>query len=153
MLLLSTYTEVNNSKEKLQNVSICSEREWLDSAPIIFRDLNDIPVVEDLLTTNTLLQDIDIVDGNIIGELAWRSVQKYENTVGLLRYTNHKFYVSNINAVFMSFHCSNCDNFFQQNIQFWTTFDYMHWTSDKSLSLERISNPRNCFWQAGIFWY
>ena len=38
--------------------------------------LNDIPFVEDLLNLNILLYDIDIVDGNIIGELLRRSVQK-----------------------------------------------------------------------------
>ena len=38
--------------------------------------INDIPIVEDLLTLNILLYDIDIVDGNIIEELARRSVQK-----------------------------------------------------------------------------
>ena len=32
--------------------------------------MNDIPIVEDLLTLNILLYDIDIVDGNIVGELA-----------------------------------------------------------------------------------
>ena len=42
---------------------------------------NDIPTVEDLLTLNILLYDIDIVDGNVIGELARRNVHKYENTV------------------------------------------------------------------------
>ena len=62
--------------------------------------LNDIHFVEDLLTLNILLYDIDIVDGNIIGELARRSVQKYENTVRLLRYNNHICYVNNIDAVF-----------------------------------------------------
>ena len=46
--------------------------------------MNDIPIVEDLLTLNVLLYDKDIVDGNIVGELARRSVQKYENTVRLL---------------------------------------------------------------------
>ena len=47
--------------------------------------MNDIPIVEDLLTRNILLYDIDVVDGNIIGELVRRSVHKYENTVRLLR--------------------------------------------------------------------
>ena len=42
--------------------------------------MNDIPFVEDLLALNIVLYDIDIVDGNIVGELARRSVQKYENT-------------------------------------------------------------------------
>ena len=51
--------------------------------------MNDIPIVKDLLNLNILLYDIDIVDGNIICELARRSVEKYENNVRLLRYNNH----------------------------------------------------------------
>ena len=73
--------------------------------------MNDIPFVEDLLTLNILLYDIDIVDENNIGESARRSVQKYDNTVQLLRYNNHICYVNNINAVFQSFRCPNCDTF------------------------------------------
>ena len=42
--------------------------------------MNDIPIGEDLLTLNILLYDIGIVDGNIVGELARRFVQKYEDT-------------------------------------------------------------------------
>ena len=76
--------------------------------------MNDIPIVEDLLTLNILLYDIDIVDGNIVGELVRRSVHKYENTVRLLRYSNHICYVNNINAVFQSFRCPNCDTFFSR---------------------------------------
>ena len=72
--------------------------------------MNAIPIVEDLLTLNILPYDIDIVDGNNIGELAGRSVQKYENNVRPLRYNNHICYV-NINAVFQSFRCPNCDTF------------------------------------------
>ena len=76
--------------------------------------MNDIPIVEDLVTVNILLYYIDIVDGNIVGELARRSVQKYENTVRLLRNINHICYVNNINAVFQSFRCPNSDNFFNR---------------------------------------
>ena len=65
--------------------------------------MNDITTAEDLLTLNILLYDIDIVDGNIVGELARRSVQKYENTVRLQRFNNHICYVNIINAVFQSF--------------------------------------------------
>ena len=46
--------------------------------------IEDIPIIEDLLTLKIVLYDIYIVNGNIIGELARRSVQKYENTVRLL---------------------------------------------------------------------
>ena len=74
--------------------------------------MSDIPTVEDLLTLNIVLYDIDIVDSNLIGELARRSMQKYENTVRLLRYNNHICYVNTINAVFQSFRCPNCDSFF-----------------------------------------
>ena len=75
---------------------------------------NDIPFAEDLPTLNIVLYDIDIVDGNIIGELARRSLQKYNKTVRLLRYNNHICYVSNINAVFQAFHCPNCYTFFNR---------------------------------------
>ena len=58
--------------------------------------MNDIPTVEDLLTLNILLYDIDIMDENIVGEVAGRSVQKYENTARLLRYNNHICYVNTL---------------------------------------------------------
>ena len=50
----------------------------------------------------------------IIGELATRGLQKYNNSVGLLRYNNHICYMNNINAVFQSFRCPNCDTFFNR---------------------------------------
>ena len=40
--------------------------------------LNDIPKVEDLLQLNIFLYVIDSVDGELIGELCRRSIQKYE---------------------------------------------------------------------------
>ena len=76
--------------------------------------MNNIPTVENLLTLNLLLYDIDIVDGDIIGELARRSVQKYENTVRLLMYNNYICYVSNINIIFQSFRCPICHVFFNR---------------------------------------
>ena len=100
--------------------------------------MNDIPIVEDLLTLNILLYDIAIVDGNNIGELPRRSVRKYENTVRLLRYNNHICYVNNINAVFQSFHCPNCDTFFNK------TFNLERHLTTCS---ERVKNvyPRNVY--------
>ena len=100
--------------------------------------MNNFPFVEDLLTLNIVLYDIDIVDGNIVGELARRSVQKYENTVRLLRYNNHICYVSNIKAVFQSFRCPNCDTFFNR------TFNLERHLTTCS---ERVKNicPRNVY--------
>ena len=82
--------------------------------------MNDIPTVEDLLTLNILLYGIDIVDGNIVGELARRSAQKYENTVRLLRYNNHICYVNNKKAVFQSFRCPNGVTYFSTEHSVWS---------------------------------
>ena len=62
--------------------------------------LNDMPKVEDLLQLNIFRSDFDFVDGELIGDLCRRSIQKYEISVKLLRYNNHICYVNNINALF-----------------------------------------------------
>ena len=74
--------------------------------------LKDIPKVEDLLQLTIFLYDIDFVDGELIGELARRSIQKFEKSVKLLRYNNHICYVNKINALFKAFLCKTCDTFF-----------------------------------------
>ena len=76
--------------------------------------VDDIPLVEDLIQVNIFLYGIDIVDGSFVGELARRSVQKYCNTVRLLRYNDHICYVSNINALFKAYRCSFCNQFFNK---------------------------------------
>ena len=76
--------------------------------------LNDIPKVKDLLQLNIFLNDIDFVDGELIGELCRRSIQKYENSAELLRYNNHICYVNNINALFQDFRCTTCNTFFSK---------------------------------------
>ena len=98
---------------KLFNLSI-NKMDRLSADQFQGVHMNDIPFVEDLLILNIVLCDIDIVDSNIIGEIARRSVQKYENTLRLLRCNNHICYVNNINAVFQSFRCPNCDTFFNR---------------------------------------
>ena len=76
--------------------------------------LNDMPKVEDFLQLNIFLYDSDFVDGELIGELCRRSIQKYENSVKPLRYNNHTCYVNNINALFKAFRCTTCDTFFSK---------------------------------------
>ena len=60
---------------KLFNLFI-NKMDGLNPNPFQGLQINDIPTVEDLLILNTLLYDTDIVDGNIIGELVGRSIQK-----------------------------------------------------------------------------
>ena len=78
------------------------------------------------------------MDRNNIRDFAGRSVQNYEKTVGLRRYNNHIYYVSNINAVFQSFRCPNCDFFSNR------TFNLKRPLTACS---ERVKNiyPRNVF--------
>ena len=48
------------------------------------------------------------------GEQDRRSMKQLETTVRLFRYNNDICYVNNINAVFKSFRCPNCDTFFNK---------------------------------------
>ena len=73
------------------------------------------PVVEDMLKVNFMLYDTDFLDENLIRDFARPGVQKYENTVRLLRYNNPNCYVSNNNAVFQSFRFPKFDTFFNQS--------------------------------------
>ena len=50
----------------------------------------------------------------MVGELARRSIKKYEKNVQLIRYNSHICYVDIINALFMAFRCPTCDTFFQK---------------------------------------
>ena len=76
--------------------------------------MTDIPKVEETLLLNIFLYDLDFVDGELIGKLARRSIQKFEKSVKLLRYNNHICYVNNINALFKAFRCTTCDTFFSK---------------------------------------
>ena len=80
--------------------------------------MNEFPVVEDQLILKTLFDDIDIVKGNIIEERARRSLQKYKNTVRLLRYKNQNCFKSNINANMTTFRCSQFDTFLRRTFNF-----------------------------------
>ena len=76
--------------------------------------MDDIPSVEDIVGINIFIYDIDLIDGAMVGELARRSIKKYEKNVQLIRYNSHICYVDNINALFKAFRCPTCDTFFQK---------------------------------------
>ena len=72
--------------------------------------MDDIPSVEDIVGINIFIYDIDLIDGATFGELARRSIEKYEKNVQLIRYNSQICYVDNINALFKAFR----DTYFQK---------------------------------------
>ena len=92
--LFNLYLQKNDGIEPAAFQSVC---------------MDDIPTVEAISGINIFLYDVDIVEGSIVGELARRSVQKHPDTVRLLRYNSHNFYVANIHALFNAFRCPTCD--------------------------------------------
>ena len=76
--------------------------------------MTDIPKAEEMLQLNIFLYDLDFVDGELIGDLARRSIQKFEKSVKLLRYNNHICCVSDMNSVLKAFRCSTCDTIFSK---------------------------------------
>ena len=73
--------------------------------------LNDIPTVEDLLQLKIFHYDFDFADGELIGELCRRAIQKYGQSVKILRYNNHLCCVNYMNALYKAFWCTTCDTF------------------------------------------
>ena len=76
--------------------------------------MEDIPSVQDIVSINIFIYDIDLIDGAMVGELARRSIKKYEKNVQLIRYNSHICYVDNINALFKAIRCPTCDTYFQK---------------------------------------
>ena len=76
--------------------------------------MTHIPKVEQLLQLNIFLYDFDFLDGELIGELARKSIQKFEKSVKLLRYNNQICYVSDMNSFCKSFRCSTSDTIFSK---------------------------------------
>ena len=76
--------------------------------------IDHLVFVEDAIKHNIFIYDIDIVDGDFVGELARRSIEMYEKNINLLRYNNHICYVDDINRFFKRFRCPSCDTFIQK---------------------------------------
>ena len=74
----------------------------------------DIPSLEDIVGMKILINDIDLIDGAMVGELARRSIKKYEKNVQLIQYSSHICYVVNIHALFKALCSSNSDTYFQE---------------------------------------
>ena len=79
---------------------------------------DQIPIIEELIKQNIFIYDFDIEDGEIIGELVRRSVERYDENIKVLRYNNHICYVNDINKFFKKFRCPSCDVFFNHSGNF-----------------------------------
>ena len=77
--------------------------------------MDDIPSVEDIVGINIFIYNIDLINGAVVGELARRSIKKYEKSVQLIRYNSHICHVDNIHALFKAFRCPTCDTYFQKS--------------------------------------
>ena len=76
--------------------------------------MDHLVFVESAIKHNIFIYDIDIEDGDFVGELARRSIEMYENNINLLRYNNQICYVDDINTFFKRFRCPNCDTFIKR---------------------------------------
>ena len=79
---------------------------------------DQIPIIEELIKQNIFIYDFDIEDGEIIGELLRRGVERYDENIKLLRYNNHIYYVNDINKFFKKCRCPSCDVFFNHSGDF-----------------------------------
>ena len=76
--------------------------------------MDDFPSVEDIVRINVFIYDIDLIDGAMVGELARRSIKKYEKNVQLIRYNSHICYVDNMHALIKAFRCRTCETYFRK---------------------------------------
>ena len=79
---------------------------------------DQIPIIEEQIKQNLFIYDFDIEDGEIIGEIVRRSIERYDENIKLLRYNNHICYVNDINKFFKKFRCPSCDVFFNHSGHF-----------------------------------
>ena len=96
---------------------------------------DQIPVIENLVEKNIFIYDFTIEDGEIVGELIRRRIERYEENIKLLRYNNHICYVNDINKFFKKFRCPSCDVFFNHSGHFYRPpLTNLQRTSEKYLS-------------------
>ena len=79
---------------------------------------DDLALVEIIVERNIFIYNFDIQEGEYVGELARRSIGKFEKTVKLLRFNNHIIHTNDIDSFFKCFRCPSCDGFFNRSDNF-----------------------------------
>ena len=77
--------------------------------------VEDLPVVEEIDQRNNFIYDFDIQEGEYEGELARRSIGRFDKTIKLLRFNNHIIHTNDIDSFFKCFRCPSCDTFFKRS--------------------------------------
>ena len=72
--------------------------------------VEDLPVVQEILQRDIFIYDFGIQEGEYAGELARRSIGRFDKTVKLLRFNNHIIHTNDIDS-FKCFRCPSCDTF------------------------------------------
>ena len=80
--------------------------------------VEDLPVVEEIVQRNIFIYNFDIQEGEYVGELARRSIGRFDKTVKLLRLNNHIIHTKDIDSFFKCFRCPSCDTFFHKSDHF-----------------------------------
>ena len=80
--------------------------------------VEDLPVVEEIVQRNTFIYNFDIQEGEYVGELARRTIGRFDKTVKLLRFNNHIIHTNDIDSFFKCFRCPSCDTFFHKSDHF-----------------------------------
>ena len=57
----------------------------------------------------------DIQEGEYVGEVARRSVGKFDKTNKILNFSNHIFHTNGIDNFFKCVRCPSCDTFFHKS--------------------------------------
>ena len=81
----------------------------LDTLQILYQK------VEEIVQSNIFIYDFDIQEGEYVGELARRSIKRFDKTVKLLRFNNHIIHTNDIDSLFKCFRCPSCDTFFKRS--------------------------------------
>ena len=77
--------------------------------------VEDLPVVEEIVQRNIFIYDFDIQEREYVGELARRSIGRFDKTFKLLRFNNHIIHTNDIDSFFKCFRCPSCDTFFKRS--------------------------------------
>ena len=80
--------------------------------------VEDLPVVEEIVQRNIFIYDFDTQEEEYLGELARRSIGRFDKRDKLLRFNNHIIHTNDFDSFFECFRCPSCDTFFHKSDHF-----------------------------------